>query len=77
MREHKRDQNGGVLFMTNNQNKPGTYTQAGTNIDEVKRNNANSGLTFNEVKQLIAKTVGSEQAEFGSVPNFQDQQKKK
>lgn len=63
--------------MTNNQNKAGSYTQSGTDIEEVKRNNANSGLTFNEVKQLIAKTVGSEQAEFGSEPNFQKHQKKK
>lgn len=63
--------------MTNNQNKTGSYTQSGTDIEEVKRNNANSGLTFNEVKQLIAKTVGSEQAEFGSEPNIQNQQKKK
>lgn len=63
--------------MTNNQNKPGAYTQTGTDIEEVKRNNANSGLTYNQVKQLIAKTVGSEQTEFGSEQVFPEQQKKK
>ena len=33
-------------------------TVAGTDINEVKRQNANSGLTYNEVKALIAKTGG-------------------
>lgn len=35
------------------------YTVSGTNIEEVKRNNAQSGLTYNEVKQLLAKTTGT------------------
>lgn len=39
----------------NNQKK---YTEAGTDIDEVKRQNANSGLTYNEVKEVIAKSGG-------------------
>ncbi len=30
-------------------------TVAGTNIEEVKRLNAQSGLTYNEVKALLAK----------------------
>lgn len=34
------------------------YTAAGTNIDEVKRQNANSGLSYNEAMELIAKTGG-------------------
>ncbi|MEH6944712.1 hypothetical protein [Bacillus sp. JJ722] len=29
------------------------YTVAGTNIEEVKQLNANSGLTYNEIKALI------------------------
>lgn len=29
-------------------------TIAGTDIEEVKRLNANSGLTYNQVKQLLA-----------------------
>lgn len=33
------------------------YTVAGTNIEEVKRQNANSGLTYNELNELIAKQL--------------------
>ena len=33
-------------------------TSVGTDIDEVKRLNANSGLSYNEVKELLAKTGG-------------------
>lgn len=29
-------------------------TIAGTDIEEVKKQNANSGLTYNQVKQLLA-----------------------
>ena len=29
-------------------------TEAGTDIEEVKRQNANSGLSYNEVKKMIA-----------------------
>lgn len=29
-------------------------TVAGTDIQEVKKQNANSGLTYNQVKQLLA-----------------------
>ena len=35
-----------------------TYTVSGTDIEDVKRKNANSGLTYNEVKELIAKSGG-------------------
>ncbi|KPL60554.1 hypothetical protein [Rossellomorea vietnamensis] len=28
-------------------------TKTGTDIDEVKRRNANSGLTYNQVKQML------------------------
>ena len=31
------------------------YTIAGTNIEEVKRQNKQSGLTYNQVKQLLSK----------------------
>ena len=34
------------------------YTVVGTDIEEVKRLNANSGLSYNEVKALLAKTTG-------------------
>ena len=35
------------------------FTVVGTNIDEVKKNNANSGLTYNEVKELLASNTGT------------------
>lgn len=34
------------------------YTVVGTDIEEVKRLNANSGLSYNEVKALLARTTG-------------------
>ncbi|AOV07557.1 hypothetical protein BI350_08440 [Sporosarcina ureilytica] len=34
------------------------FTIAGTNIDEVKKQNAKSGLSYNEVLAEIAKTGG-------------------
>ena len=34
------------------------FTVAGTNIDEVKKQNAESGLSYNEVYALLAKTGG-------------------
>ncbi|WEG11310.1 gamma-type small acid-soluble spore protein [Pullulanibacillus sp. KACC 23026] len=39
--------------MTDKQNK--RYTIVGTDIDEVKEKNAHSGLSYNEVKALIAR----------------------
>ncbi len=40
------------------QNNYSTQTVAGTNIEEVKRLNAQSGLSYNEVKELLARTTG-------------------
>jgi hypothetical protein len=34
------------------------YTIVGTDVEEVKRLNANSGLSYNEVKALLARTTG-------------------
>lgn len=34
------------------------YTVSGTNVNEVKRKNADSGLSYNEVKELLAKSGG-------------------
>lgn len=34
------------------------YTEVGTDINEVKRKNAESGLSYNEVKALLAQTGG-------------------
>ena len=57
MREHKYTQNGGD-FLNVNSNSNKRYTVSGTDIEDVKRKNANSGLTYNEVKELIAKSGG-------------------
>ncbi|MEY8346942.1 hypothetical protein AALF16_01280 [Bacillus cereus] len=38
-------------------NKVKKYTVVGTDIDEVKRLNQNSGLTYNQVKELLAKQI--------------------
>lgn len=35
--------------------KEKTYTVVGTDIEEVKRLNKNSGLTYNQIKELLAK----------------------
>jgi hypothetical protein len=35
------------------------YTEVGTDINEVKKKNAESGLSYNEVKALLAQTGGN------------------
>jgi phage terminase large subunit len=40
------------------------FTEAGTDIEEVKRQNANSGLSYNEVKEILAHTGGKGTAQF-------------
>lgn len=39
-------------------------TEAGTDIEEVKRQNANSGLSYNEVKEILAQTGGKGTAQY-------------
>ncbi|ETT87937.1 gamma-type small acid-soluble spore protein [Viridibacillus sp. FSL R5-0477] len=39
-------------------NNGGNFTSAGTDIDEVKRKNAEFGLSYNEIKAVLAKTGG-------------------
>lgn len=34
------------------------FTVVGTNIEEVKRKNAESGMSYNEVKDWLARTTG-------------------
>ena len=36
----------------------GPVTSVGTDIEQVKKRNAQSGLSYNEVKELLAKTGG-------------------
>ncbi|WP_164908429.1 hypothetical protein [Halobacillus litoralis] len=38
-----------------------TIASSGTNIDEVKRRNAQSGLSYNQVKEHLAKIVHNEE----------------
>ncbi|MCG7343364.1 gamma-type small acid-soluble spore protein [Sporosarcina sp. ACRSL] len=44
--------------------EPKKFTEAGTDIEEVKRQNANSGLSYNEVKNLLAQTGGKGTAKY-------------
>ena len=52
----KHNANKEVLFMEKSNNDG--FTVAGTNIEEVKRKNAQSGMSYNEVKEWLAKTTG-------------------
>lgn len=54
----------------NNPNMEDSFTASGTNIDEVKRQNEHSGLTYNQAKELLAKTTGSKTEENNSVPSM-------
>lgn len=46
------------------QNEQHAYTVAGTNIDEVKRKNAASGMSYKEVMEYLAKTGGKNTKRF-------------
>lgn len=52
--------NGGAFEVENNINDQEKFTVAGTNIDEVKRQNAQSGLTFNELNEFFADKSNSD-----------------
>ncbi|WP_342441637.1 gamma-type small acid-soluble spore protein [Lysinibacillus sp. FSL K6-0075] len=41
-----------------NHEKEAQFTSAGTNINEVKQKNADAGLSYNEVKALLARSGG-------------------
>lgn len=40
------------------------FTETGTDIEEVKRQNANSGLSYNEVKVIVARSGGKGTAQY-------------
>lgn len=42
------------------------FTVAGTDIEEVKRRNADSGLSYKEVYELLAKTGGKNTKQFSN-----------
>ncbi|MGE8203342.1 gamma-type small acid-soluble spore protein [Heyndrickxia sp. NPDC080065] len=48
------------------------FTVAGTNIDEVKRLNAQSGMSYIEVKEWLAKTTGGHGTSIYSDTNPED-----
>ncbi len=56
----------------NNKHEPDTFTVAGTNIDAVKRQNERSGMSYNEVKELLAKTTGGHGTGIYSDTNVKD-----
>jgi|tagenome__1003787_1003787.scaffolds.fasta_scaffold17828246_1 Small, acid-soluble spore protein, gamma-type len=45
-------------MIEHNENNQDLFTVAGTNIDEVKRQNERSGMSYNEVKQWLSQTTG-------------------
>ncbi|MDW0111004.1 gamma-type small acid-soluble spore protein [Sporosarcina aquimarina] len=51
------------------------YTVAGTDIEEVKRQNANSGLTYNELNALIAERSGEGSAQYSDADSFRVKRK--
>ncbi|KHE67832.1 hypothetical protein [Halobacillus sp. BBL2006] len=49
-----------------------TFASSGTNIDAVKRQNERSGLSYNEVKELLAKTTGGHGTQIYSDTNVEE-----
>lgn len=58
-------------------NNPKKFTDTGTDIEEVKRKNANSGLSYNEVKNMIAQTGGKGTAQYSDTNPEQVRNKNK
>jgi hypothetical protein len=48
----------------------------GTNIDAVKRQNERSGMSYNEVKELLAKTTGGHGTGIYSDTNVEEVKRK-
>ena len=40
----------------------GTFTVSGTNIEDVKKKNEQSGMSYNEVKQMLAAAIVNQEA---------------
>lgn len=60
----------------NDKHEPDTITPAGTNIDAVKRQNERSGMSYNEVKELLAKTTGGHGTGIYSDTNIEEVKRK-
>ena len=56
----------------NDKNSQDTFTSAGTNIDAVKRENERSGMSYNEVKELLVRTTGGHSTEIYSDTNVEE-----
>jgi len=57
-------------------NDSNTFTAIGTNIDEVRQKNAQSGMSYNEVKELLAKTTGGHGTQIYSNTDVEEVRKK-
>ena len=57
-------------------NKQKNRTVAGTDIDGVKEKNEQSGMSYNEVKEYIAKTSGGHGTSVYSDTNIEEVEKK-
>jgi len=55
--------------------KTNGFTVVGTDINEVKRKNAQSGMSYNEVKAYIARTTGGQGTKKFSNTNVEDVKK--
>ncbi len=73
--EYKRNEYRGD-FMKESVNNNDMFTVAGTNIDAVKRQNERSGMSYNEVKELLAKTTGGHGTSIYSDTNIEEVRKK-
>ncbi|KAA9024240.1 gamma-type small acid-soluble spore protein [Niallia endozanthoxylica] len=58
--------------MDHNNHDYKTYTVTGTNIEEVKRLNAHSGMSYNEVKAWLAQTTGGKGTRIYSDTNVEE-----
>ena len=63
-------------MMENNENNHDTFTVTGTNIDAVKRQNEHSGMSYNEVKEWLAKTTGGHATGIYSDTNVEEVKRK-
>jgi hypothetical protein len=60
----------------NDKHGPDSFTVAGTNIDAVKRQNERSGMSYNEVKELLARTTGGHGTRIYSDTNIEEVRRK-
>ena len=63
-------------MMENNKSNHDTFTVTGTNIDAVKRQNERSGMSYNEVKEWLAKTTGGHGTGIYSDTNVEEVKRK-